>query len=106
ARHARHDERELRRGPGPARHRRLHPPVGRLRKRRSRPTAFSTPRRVGVSFIVRPFTRTPTERSESSSGAPTIMRSRRIAPAAGLGLAVTSLAILTLGGGRQPDFGD
>jgi CxxC motif-containing protein (DUF1111 family) len=34
------------------------------------------------------------------------MRSRRIAPAAGLGLAVTSLAILALGGGREPDFGD
>src|SRR5215469_10177691 len=34
------------------------------------------------------------------------MRSRRIAPAAVLGLAVTSLALLTIGGGRQPDFGD
>jgi CxxC motif-containing protein (DUF1111 family) len=34
------------------------------------------------------------------------MRSRRIAPAAGLGLALMSLAVLTIGGGRQPDFGD
>jgi CxxC motif-containing protein (DUF1111 family) len=34
------------------------------------------------------------------------MRSRRFAPAAALGLVVTSLAVLTLGGGRRPDFGD
>jgi CxxC motif-containing protein (DUF1111 family) len=34
------------------------------------------------------------------------MRSRRIAPAAVLGLAVTFLALLTMGGGRHPDFGD
>jgi CxxC motif-containing protein (DUF1111 family) len=34
------------------------------------------------------------------------MRSRRIAPAAALGLAVTSLALLTMGGGREPGFGD
>ena len=34
------------------------------------------------------------------------MRSRRIAPAAGLGLALASFALLTMGGGRHPDFGD
>ena len=34
------------------------------------------------------------------------MRSRRIAPAAALGLAVTTLALLTMGFGRVPDFGD
>ena len=35
-----------------------------------------------------------------------MMRSRRIAPAAALGLAVTSLALLTMGVGRGPNFGD